>query len=141
MGRNSWRHLHLPIGPSDLAQKLEAPTLVPEGGRPCEASMQNARKCLCLFPICSLTPTLSRLLTSKQAMGNQMLPELPDAANYYACLEPIISIKESIFMSNSKRVLFPLRQRQIEHWSLAPAKGSLPWHGFQRHICCLFSFF
>ena len=26
-------------------------------------------------------------------MGDQMLPELPDAANYYACLEPIISTK------------------------------------------------
>lgn len=40
-----------------------------------------------------VTPTPSHLLTNKQAMGDQMLPELPDAANYYECLEPIISTK------------------------------------------------
>lgn len=44
-------------------------------------------------PSVPVTPPPSHLLTNEEALGDQMLPQLPDATNYDACLEPIISPK------------------------------------------------
>lgn len=44
-------------------------------------------------PSVPVTLALSHLLTNGWAMGEQMLPEVPDAVNYYDCGEPIISTK------------------------------------------------
>lgn len=55
--------------------------------------MRCQRSACVSSPSVLVTLTHSHLLTNEQAMGDQMLPELPDAVNYYECLEPIISTK------------------------------------------------
>lgn len=44
-------------------------------------------------PSVPITLALSHLLTNGWAMGEQMLPEVPDAVNYCDCGEPIIPTK------------------------------------------------
>ena len=138
-GQNSWWHLHLPRALQNWLRSQG--TNDGARGRKREASKQGTSEVPVSLPHLFLSPLhppicsqINRQWATKCCLSYLMLLITMPVQSQ---LSPQ---KQNIFMQHSKWVLFRLGQGQIEHWGLVQAKGALPWHSFQRHICCLFLF-
>lgn len=88
---HSWWQLDLPMGSPNLALKPEALMMGTEKRTTACGIHARCQQDTCVSPpSVPVTLALSHLLTNGWAMGEQMLPEVPDAVNYDDCGEPII---------------------------------------------------
>lgn len=135
------------MGSSNLALKPEALMMGTEKRTTACGIHARCQQGTCVSPpSVPVTLALSHLLTNGWAMGEQMLPEVPDAVNYDDCGEPIIPTKPQT--SSCGTQMGPVASRVGTNWTLwlilnwksKQNKRTLTWFSNSLLFICFIAF-